>query len=131
MSLGDEHTGVVDRLGQTKLEDLGLESSLQEILDTEGKDVIELHSVLVQNTDSHKSSDKGIALEKSLRVLLITGQKITSSTTDLGKLEGNSVDLSLVLQTVFAGELELSIQTRRVVLTCWDGVSLGIFSRSG
>lgn len=33
VALSDEHTGVVHRLGQTKLEDLGLEAALEEVLD--------------------------------------------------------------------------------------------------
>ena len=43
MSLSDEDTGVVDGLGESELEDLGLESSLEEILDLEGENVIKLN----------------------------------------------------------------------------------------
>jgi len=43
VSLSDEDTGVVDGLGESELEDLGLESSLEEILDLEGEDVIKLN----------------------------------------------------------------------------------------
>lgn len=42
MTLTDQDTSVMDRLGQTKLEDLGLETTFQEIFDLEGKYVIEL-----------------------------------------------------------------------------------------
>ena len=42
VSLSDEDSGVVDGLGESELEGLGLESSLKEILDLEGKDEIEL-----------------------------------------------------------------------------------------
>ena len=37
----DKDTGVVDGLGKTGLEDLGLQAALQEILELEGKYVIE------------------------------------------------------------------------------------------
>jgi hypothetical protein len=36
MALAQQDTGVVDGLGQTKLEDLGLEAALQEVLNLEG-----------------------------------------------------------------------------------------------
>ena len=36
MALAQQNTGVVDGLGQTKLEDLGLEAALQEVLNLEG-----------------------------------------------------------------------------------------------
>ena len=124
VSLLDENTGVVDRLGKAKLEDLGLESSLQEVLDTESKDIIELHLVLGKNTDADETSDQGVTLEKTLGVLLITGQKITSSTSDLGELETNSVDFSLVSQTVLTSKLKLGIETGKIVSLSGDSVSL-------
>ena len=43
MSLSDEHTGVVDGFGESELEDLGLESSLKEVLDFETENVIKLN----------------------------------------------------------------------------------------
>lgn len=42
VSVSDQNTSVVDGLGQTNLEDLGLKSALKEILDLKTKDVIEL-----------------------------------------------------------------------------------------
>ena len=58
-------------------------------------------------------------------------QKVTSSTTDLGKLETNSVDLSLVLETVFTGKLEFGIETSTVVSPFGHRVSLRVASRGG
>ena len=52
MSLLNEHSGMVDRLGETKFIDTSLQSSLQEILDFEGEHVIELHAGFVEDTDS-------------------------------------------------------------------------------
>jgi len=42
VALLDQDTGVVDRLGKTELEDLGLEAALEEILGLEVEHVIEL-----------------------------------------------------------------------------------------
>jgi len=63
VALADEDTGVVDGLGEAKLVDTGLEAALQEILDLEGKDVIELHAGLVQDTDADETANEGISFE--------------------------------------------------------------------
>ena len=69
VSLSDEHTGVVHRLGQTKLEHLSLQAALKEILNLETQNVIELHAVLVQNTQANQAAKKCVTLEKAQRVL--------------------------------------------------------------
>mgnify|MGYP003336580035 CR=1 FL=1 len=43
VSLSDEDSGMVDGLGEPELEDLGLESSLEEILNLETENVIKLN----------------------------------------------------------------------------------------
>lgn len=43
---------MMDRFGKTNIEDLGLETSLQKVLYFETQDVIELHFVLFQHSDS-------------------------------------------------------------------------------
>ena len=45
VSLSDEDSGVVDGLGESELEDLGLESSLEEVLDLETENVIKLNLI--------------------------------------------------------------------------------------
>lgn len=77
MALTDEHTGVVDGLGETELVDAGLETALQEILDLEGQDVIELHAGLVKDTDTDETANERIPLEKTLGVFLIECQERT------------------------------------------------------
>jgi hypothetical protein len=84
VSLSDEDTGVVDRLGESELEDLGLETSLQEILSLEGQHVIQSHSAVIEHTDSDQSSDQGVTLEKSLGVLVLELEELSGSTSDLG-----------------------------------------------
>lgn len=58
--LTDEHTGMVDAFGKSKLEDLSLQPPLQEVLNLQTQDVIELHLTLVQHTDPHQTSEQGI-----------------------------------------------------------------------
>lgn len=130
VSLVDEDSGVVDRSGKTQLEDLGLQSSFQEVFDSQGQDVIQLHLVFGQDTNSDQSSDQGVTFEQSLGVLFISGQKVSSGSSDLRQLETNSVDFSLVSQTVFTGELEFSVQTSRFVRLLGDSVSLRVSSGS-
>lgn len=53
VTLTDENTGVVDRFCETRLEYLGLESSLHEVFDLEGEYVIETHSSFVEYSNSY------------------------------------------------------------------------------
>ena len=133
MALADEHTSVVDGLGKTELVDASLETALQEVLDFEGKDVIELHARLVENTDTDETANQGVTLEEALGILLVKSQERTiakseicslcanksathaqkrylpGSTTDLGEGELDAPHLALVAQTILADELELSV----------------------
>jgi len=71
MSLSDENSGVVDGFGETRLEDLGLKSSLHEVLDLQGEYVIEFHPGLIEYTDSDESSDQSVTFKESLWVLVV------------------------------------------------------------
>lgn len=104
VTLADKDTGVVDGLGKSELVNLGLygkgevskrqeasgrksvlgmylETTFQEILDTESQDVIELHAGVVQDTNTDQTANQGVTLEKTLGVLLVKSQKLTGSTT--------------------------------------------------
>ncbi len=98
MALAQQNTGVVDGLGQTKLEDLGLEAALQEVLNLQAKNVIELHAVIAKDSVANKTAEKRIALEQTAgilplsaknrvyaRYLLVKSKKLTSSLADLGE----------------------------------------------
>ena len=103
--LADKHTSVVDGLGQAALEDLSLETTLQEVLDLQGQHVIETHAGLIEHTDADETTNKGVTLEKTLGVLVIELQELTGRTTDLGEDETNAPNLALFAETVLAGEL--------------------------
>lgn len=77
VSLADEDTSVVNRLGKAKLVDASLKTALQEILHLKGQNVIELHAGLVEDTDANETANQSVTLEKALRVLLVQGQKLT------------------------------------------------------
>lgn len=77
MSLLDEHTGVVDGLGQAKLVDTSLEPTLQEILNLQRQHVVEFHTGLVKHTNTNEATNQGISFEESLWVLLVEGKQLT------------------------------------------------------
>ena len=107
--LPNQDTSVVDGLCQTALEDLGLETTLQEILDLEGQHVIETHARLVEHTDTNETADKSVTLEETLGVLGVELQELTGSTTNLGQGETNAPDLTLVAETIFTSKLQAKV----------------------
>ena len=68
MPLPDEDTGVVDALGESQFEDLGLETALHEVLDTQTEHVIELHFGLIQHSNTHKTTQKGVSYKEDNNV---------------------------------------------------------------
>lgn len=106
----------MDALGETGLEDLGLQATLHKVLELEREHVVEAHARLVQHADPDQPADQRVALEQPLRVLLVQLEQLTRRTTDLGQREGDPPDLPLVPQAVLARELELGIEARR-----WPG----------
>jgi hypothetical protein len=58
--LANQHTCVVDRLGETRFEDLGLQPALQEIFNLQGQYVIETHAVLVEHTNTDETANQGV-----------------------------------------------------------------------
>ena len=99
----------MDGLGQAALEDLSLETALQEVLNLQGQHVIETHAGLVEHTDADETANKGVTLEKTLGVLVIELEQLTGRTTDLGEDETDAPDLALVAETVLAHELKLGV----------------------
>ena len=77
VSLPDQDTSVVDTLCEAQLIHTCLQSSLQEILDFEGKHVIKLHSGLVEHTHSNETSNQSVTLEEAFGIFLFHGQELT------------------------------------------------------
>ena len=86
MTLADQDTSVVDRLGKTELVDTGLETTLQEILGLQGQDVIESHAGFIEHTDTDETTNEGISFEETLGVLLIKSEKLTASSQFPGQM---------------------------------------------
>ena len=84
VALSDERTSVVNTLGKVRLEHLCLQPAFQEILDFQSQHVIETHAGLVEHTDTDETTDESVTLEKTLGILVIELEQLTSSTTDFG-----------------------------------------------
>ena len=68
MPLADKDTGMVDALGESELEDLGLQPSLQEVFNLQAEDVIQLHLTLVEHTDSDQTPQQSISCNDSMKI---------------------------------------------------------------
>jgi len=130
VSLSDEHAGVVDGFGESELEDLGLESSLEEILDLETENVIKLHLVFGEDTNSDKSSKKGVTFEKSLGVFLVEGEESTGDLSDLGDGQLDAPDFSLVSETELTNEFQLLVESGLLVTSRGGDKSLALHKGS-
>jgi hypothetical protein len=126
VALTDENAGVVDRASQILLQNLCLQTSLQQILDLQAENVIELVLGLIQNTSAVEAAQESSTLEQALGILLIESEKLTSGVADLGQGELNAVNLALVLQTELADKLKLGIETFLVALGARSLVDLPV-----
>lgn len=99
----------MDGLGHTELEDLSLQSSLKEISDVQGQNVIQLVLGLVHNTHTVQSAQESRTLENTTGILLVQSQQLTSSCSDLLEDVFDSPNFTLVLQTELSDQLELGV----------------------
>ena len=124
--LSDSGSGVVDGVSQLGLEDNGLESPVEELLNAEGQNVIEsVLSGLIQQLEFEHPLQKGASLEQSLRVLLLKGQKLSGSLSDSGEGELDSPHFTLALETVLSADSDLVLDSLLFEGSSWGLGSLG------
>lgn len=111
MSLSNEGSSVVNRSGQTEFKDLSLQSSFQEILGFQSKDVIEFVLRFVHHSKSVQSSEQGSTFKNSLRILFIFLEQFSCCSSNSRHFLGQSPQFSLVLQTILTDEFQFSIKT--------------------
>merc|ERR550532_2689841 len=116
MSLPNEHTSMMDALGQPELEHLGLETTFHEILNTKTQHVIELHLAFIEYSNTYKTTQKSVTLEETLRVLL-------------GQGELDPPYFTLVSQTILSDEFQLLVQTLLLKGTSGSCVGLPAYQR--
>ena len=97
----------MNTLGKVGLEHLRLQPAFQEILDFQCQYVIETHASLVEHTNTDESTDECVTLRRTLGVLVIELEQLTSSMTDFGEDETDDTpDLAFVAEAVLASELD-------------------------
>ena len=75
----DQNTSVVNTLRQSEFVDASLQATLQEVLDLQGKHVVEFHARLIEHTNTDQTANERIAFEEALGVFLIKGEELTES----------------------------------------------------
>ncbi len=111
VSLLDEGTSVVDGLGESALEDEGLETALEEVSGLQVEAVINAILVLREDTVTVEAAHEGLAFEKTSGVVLLEGKEGTGGLSDLGEGKVDAPDFTLATKAVLSAELELSIKT--------------------
>ena len=112
MSLVDQDSGLMNGFGlEAFLINSGLESLVEEFVDSKTQDVIQLELFVREETISVHSIEEGSTFEKSSGVFFLKSEELTGSLSELGEEEMNSPDLTLVLETVLSYELQFVIDS--------------------
>ena len=95
VSLSDQRSGFVDGVGESSLEDDGLESSVHELWDGKSENVIELVLGVFEESESDHSFQECITFENSSGISDVEGKKLSGGLSDLSEEVLNSENLSL------------------------------------
>ena len=112
MSLVDKDSSLVDALGfEAFLVNTGLKSLVQELVEGKTEHVIELEFLVGEETITMHSVEEGSAFEKSSGVFLVEGEELSGGLSEFGQHQMHSPDLTLVLETVLADQLQLVVDS--------------------
>ena len=107
-------------VGELGPEDAGLESSLKELVEGHGEDVIEaVLGFAVEETKLEHLSEEGGALEESALVLGVESEEFSCSLSEAGEDELYSPDFSLVLESKLTADLDFLIVAFLLVGSSW------------
>ena len=139
VSLLNQLAGVVDRLRQTELEHLRLQSAVHQLGGRQLQNGVQLLVLLGDEAQAGHAADDGSTLEDSAGIRLLQRQQFTSSLdvtpfpfhhlADLGEHELHTPDLTLVAQTVFTANTQLLVQTLALVGATGSAEGKTIYSR--
>jgi hypothetical protein len=101
------------------LEDDGLEATLQEVLNSKGKNVIELVLALTKETIAVHAAQESLAFKDTAWVLLIKGEQLPSSIADAAKGILHTPELTLAPEAILTHKLQLSIKALLLIRTPW------------
>ena len=128
VALPDQDASMVDGLGHAILEDDGLEAALEEVLNSEGKHVIQLVLTLTKETIAVHAAEECLTLKDTARVLLIQGEQLPGCISDTAQGILHTPQLTLAPQAILTNQLQLSIKTFLLIRTPWLLESLPICS---
>ena len=126
VALPDQDASMVDGLGHAILEDDGLEAALEEVLNSEGKHVIQLVLTLTKETIAVHAAEKRLTLKDTARILLIQGEQLPGCISDTAQGILHTPQLTLAPQAILTNQLQLSIKTFLLIRTPWLLESLTI-----
>ena len=110
VTLFDEHSCVVDRLGQGQFKHFCLQAALKEFLRGQLQHKVELLLLLSQKSvPLELAHDRG-ALKKPLRVFVWKCEEVTGGLADFCKGELHAPDFTLAAEAILAAELELLVE---------------------
>ena len=130
VSLANQNSGVVHRVGELSVSNKGLKSSLHELVGGESENVIELSLVLLEQTESDDSSNQSVTLEDSSLVILLKSEELSCSLSQFGKGQLDSPDLSLVSQSISSDNSKLVVESSFIEGFPWSLRSFPIISVS-
>lgn len=111
MALTDQHAGMMDRLGQSLLVDLGLETTFQQLLGCQLKDGIQLELIISEQSVPAHAAKQSSTLKDSGGILGVQRQQRTGRLSQLGKRILNTPDFTLTAKTILSNKLKFGIQT--------------------
>ena len=129
VSLTNQHTSMMNRLGKTELEYLRLQSAIHQLRSAQLQNVIQLLLLLRHQTQTSHTTNDSSTLENTTRILLIQSQQFTSSLhkshshhtisylTNLSKNKLYTPNLTLAAETILSTNTKLLIQTLAFIRT--------------
>ena len=128
VALPDKDTSMMDWLSHAILEDDGLETALEEVLNSERKHVIKLVLVLGKETVAVHATEERFTLKDAAGVLLIQGEQLPCCISDTAQSVLHTPQLTLAPQTVLPDQLKLRVKTLFLIRTPWLLESLAIYT---
>mmetsp|Transcript_17261 Transcript_17261/g.31833 ORF Transcript_17261/g.31833 Transcript_17261/m.31833 type:complete len:220 (+) Transcript_17261:23-682(+) len=109
--LPDECACMVDRLGKTELEDLGLQPALHDLGGCQSKDIIEFFLTFQQQAQADHTTQQCVSLEDTLLAFLVQGEELAGRCANLRKGVLHAPHLTLIFQAILPYDLHLTIQS--------------------
>jgi hypothetical protein len=128
--LFDEHSGMVDGLSHTSLENKSLEAALEKVFHGESHHIIELVLALFQKPIPIQPPQKHLTLKNTALVRFVKGEKHSSSIMNATQSILNPPEFPLGTEPILSDKLQLGIQTFLLIRTPWLFKSFPIYMKT-